>query len=183
MNAFESLIAGLMEREGFWVRPSLKVRLTKEEKRRIGRPSSPRWEIDLVAYKPGMNLLRFIECKSYLDSRGVSARSFNENGLHGASRFKLFKDATLRDIVLQRAVLDLVEQGYCLPNPTAVLCLATGKIQSQADEINLREMFNQNGWELLTDIWIREGLRSIEGDGYENSVASIVAKLLRWVPQ
>jgi len=50
MNAFEALIALLLRRQGYWVQTSFKVKLTKAEKRRIGRPSSPRWELDLVAY-------------------------------------------------------------------------------------------------------------------------------------
>jgi hypothetical protein len=49
MDSFESLVASILEREGFWVRSNFKVDLTKEEKRTIGRPSSPRWEIDLLA--------------------------------------------------------------------------------------------------------------------------------------
>ena len=76
MNSFESLVGMLLEREGFWVRHSVKVNLTKEEKRNIGRPSSPRWELDLVAYKGATNELKIVECKSYLDSVGVSLASY-----------------------------------------------------------------------------------------------------------
>jgi len=36
--------------DGYWVRTSVKVDLTKEEKVQIGRPSSPRWELDIVGY-------------------------------------------------------------------------------------------------------------------------------------
>jgi hypothetical protein len=92
MDAFESLIASLLEREGFWVRSGVKVELTKEEKRIIGRPSSPRWELDLVAYKGGINELRVVECKSYLDSRGVSIQAVDGSDDRYASRFKLFKE-------------------------------------------------------------------------------------------
>jgi len=35
--------------EGYWVRTSVNVDLTKEEKVRIGSPSSPRWELALSA--------------------------------------------------------------------------------------------------------------------------------------
>jgi len=35
---------------GFWVRTSVKVELTKEEKCLIGRHSSPQWELDIVSY-------------------------------------------------------------------------------------------------------------------------------------
>ena len=36
MDHFESIIATLLEAEGYWVRRSFKVNLTQEEKRRIG---------------------------------------------------------------------------------------------------------------------------------------------------
>ncbi len=42
MDAFESLTKTPLEREGFWVRSSFKVNLTKEDKKAIGRPSCPR---------------------------------------------------------------------------------------------------------------------------------------------
>jgi hypothetical protein len=51
MDSFETLVGSLLEKDGYWVRTAMKVDLTKEEKRKIGRPSTPRWELDLVAYK------------------------------------------------------------------------------------------------------------------------------------
>ncbi len=45
MDAFEQLVAEILWMEGYWVRTSVKVQLTKEEKRQIGRHSSPRWEL------------------------------------------------------------------------------------------------------------------------------------------
>src|SRR5215218_2466380 len=41
-------------------------------RREIGRPSSPRWELDIVAYSGRDNLLLVLECKSRLDSQGVN---------------------------------------------------------------------------------------------------------------
>ena len=72
MDAFEKLIAEILWAEGYWVRTSVRVNLTKEEKVRIGRYSSPRWELDVVRYRGRRNALQVIECKSYLDSRGVT---------------------------------------------------------------------------------------------------------------
>ena len=46
------------------------MELTKEEKREIGKPSMPRHEIDILAYKPAQSELMWVECKSYLDSTG-----------------------------------------------------------------------------------------------------------------
>ena len=51
MDAFEMVVAAVLERNGYWTRTSVKVELTREEKQKIKRPSSPRWELDVVAYK------------------------------------------------------------------------------------------------------------------------------------
>ena len=51
MDAFEQLAADIFWNEGNWVRTSVKVELTREEKIRIGKHSTPRWEIDLIAYR------------------------------------------------------------------------------------------------------------------------------------
>lgn len=51
MDSFESLVSSLLRREGYWTETGFKVELTKQDKHRIGRPSLPLWEIDVVAYK------------------------------------------------------------------------------------------------------------------------------------
>ena len=77
MDAFEQVVAEILWREGYWVRTSAKVELTKEEKREIELPSSPRWELDVVAYSAKDNHLKVIECKSHLDSPGIRISGFN----------------------------------------------------------------------------------------------------------
>lgn len=57
MEAFEKLVGGLLERQGYWLRYGFKVELSKREKARIDRPSSPRWELDILAYKASSNQL------------------------------------------------------------------------------------------------------------------------------
>jgi hypothetical protein len=75
--------------QGNWVRTSVKVNLTPEEKIKIGRRSAPRWEIDVVAYSGRENLLSIVECKSYIDSYGVRATSFGRSGHPQEARYKL----------------------------------------------------------------------------------------------
>jgi len=77
MDAFEQLVSEIIWMDGYWVRTSVKVELTKKEKKAIRRPSSPPWELDIVAYSGRDNLLRVVECESYLDSRGVALRAFD----------------------------------------------------------------------------------------------------------
>jgi hypothetical protein len=97
--------------EGLWVRTSVKLKITKEEKRLIGRPSSPRWEIDVVAYSGRDNVLYAVECKSYLDSRGVRLCGFDGTDPRTAERYKLFCDNPLREAVFSRLKSQFAASG------------------------------------------------------------------------
>jgi hypothetical protein len=177
MNAFEQLVSEILWNQGQWVRTSFKVELTKSEKVRIGRPSSPRWELDIVAFQGGANILRVVECKSYLDSRGVAMDAFDGRNPDFADRFKLFNDARLREVVFGRLRLQLAERGAC-PHDTQVrLCLACGRVAAK-DRAGLYARFEAEGWELWDESWLREGLERMSDGGYENQVSAVVAKLL-----
>jgi hypothetical protein len=71
MDAFEEIVAGLLWEEGYWTTIGYKVNLPKPVKVELGKPSLPRPEIDILAYQADDNELIWVECKSYLDSRGV----------------------------------------------------------------------------------------------------------------
>jgi len=178
VDAFEQLVSEILWMEGYWVRTSVKVELTKEEKKAIGRPSSPRWELDIVAYRGRDNLLRVVECKSYLDSRGVALRAFDGSDERFAERFKLFLDEPLRKVVFGRLAEQFTASGACLPNPAVKLSLACGRIASNTDRKALHAYFAENGWELWDEAWLREHLRLMSERGYENQVSAVVAKLL-----
>jgi len=176
MDAFESIIATILDRDGFWVRTSFKVALTKAEKREINRPSSPRWELDVVAYRPADNLLWVVECKSFLDSRGVAFKGLDpETG--GSSRYKLFNEPKTREVVFRRMVQQLTDAGSICANPDIHLCLAAGKIVA-SDSDRLHSLFETNGWLLFDREWITDRLLKLAADGYDNAVASVTAKLL-----
>ena len=71
MDAFEQIIGQLLVEEKYWVRHSVKIDLTPEEKRSINKPSTLRPEIDIVAYNTISDPIYLLEVKSYLDSPGV----------------------------------------------------------------------------------------------------------------
>jgi hypothetical protein len=175
MDAFESLISMLLRHDGYWTVPSFKVELTKSEKRKIGRFSSPRWEIDLVAYKGSTNEVLAVECKSFLDSRGVI---FQYGEFCPPKRYKMFTDTVLRRAILNRLAKQLMETGACAKNPRITLCLAAGKMASGTDMEGLKRRFRAKGWTLFDDDWIRKQLAAASEKGYENDVAFIVSKLL-----
>jgi hypothetical protein len=177
MDAFEQVVAEILWREGYWVRTSVKVELTKEDKRAIDLPSSPRWELDVVAYRARDNHLLAVECKSYLDSRGVKLSGFDASHKE-ASRFKLFNKPKIRQVVLDRLRQQFAKTGACLPNSTVQLCLACGHIATEADREGLRKHFAEQGWALWDEAWLRDRLRHMASGGYENQVSAVVAKLL-----
>lgn len=177
MDAFEQVVSEILWRDGFWVRTSVKVELTPDDKKAIGRPSSPRWELDVVAYRPSDNELRVIECKSYLDNPGVGADWLAEGNESANARFKLFSQQKLREVVLSRLRAQFVTAGLCRPNPSIRLCLACGKIRKGAREA-LAHHFEEHGWELLDEKWFTSRLRKMAEGGYENQVSAVVAKLI-----
>jgi hypothetical protein len=129
--------------EGYWVRNSVKVELTRDEKVRIGRHFSPRWEIDLIAWHAARNELLALECKSYFDSGGVHAAHF-QAGSRYAHRYKLFHDTVLRETVLERLRLQCIERGLCPVDATVRL----GLIHGHATDHNaplLAQIFEEGG--------------------------------------
>jgi hypothetical protein len=177
VDSFEQVVGEILWMQGNWVHTSVKVHLTKEEKVLIGRPSSPRWELDLVAFSGRDNVLRVVECKSFLDSHGVMASGFNGNSTTDSGRYKLFNDVALRTVVFNRLRIQLAECGACPPDTKIRLCLAAGKIRER-DRAWLRQHFIDQGWELWDESWLREQLGRMSKQGYENQVSAVVAKLL-----
>ncbi len=178
MDAFESLMATLLEREGYWVRNSFKVELTKGEKRAIDRPSAARWELDLVAYNARDNKILVIECKSYFDSPGVNMKYFGREKTVYTNRMKLFNNKKLKRIVLARMRKQMVKDGLCKESSKVQLCLATGKISSDSEREKVNALFIKKGWKLYDDVWIAEKVKAFASLGYENDVAAVVAKII-----
>jgi hypothetical protein len=174
LQAFEMLVGEILEAEGYWVRRSFKIALTKQEKVLIGRPSSPRWEIDLVAFKPEHNIVLAVECKSYLDSPGVDLADI-QGGKNGG-RYKLFNEPVLREVILGALARDLVQRGLCSAMPKVQLALAAGRIRSASNE--LRQYFSQQAWTLFDREWLVKRIRTLAEGGYENSPALMAAKLI-----
>jgi hypothetical protein len=119
-----------------------------------------------------------VECKSYLDSRGVVLRALDGTNAKSAERYKLFGDENLRNVVLGRLQKQLAECGACARDAAVKLCLACGRIASTADREGLHKHFAKNGWDLWDEPWLREKLEAMSKRGYENQVSAVVSKLL-----
>lgn len=178
MDSFEELVGSLFERDGYWTRTSFKVELTKDEKKKIGRPSAPRWELDIIAYKAMSNELLVIECKSYLDSTGVRACGLCGTDAIDAKKYKLFNDAVLRKTVLGRLKKQLVNSGMCAPSLKVKLCLVAGKVATKNDHERIEKLFNRRRWGFYDHSWLKKKLLAVSESGYENQVAAVVAKII-----
>ena len=176
MEAFEQIVARVFDRDGYWIKQSYKVDVTKEEKRLIGTHSMPRVEIDLLAFRASENVVHVIECKSYLDNPGVSVESFRTRVPQ--DRYKLFNDNNRRQIVFEALRRQLIEQKICNSNVDLRLGLVTGKIR-RGEREPLRELFRTKGWDLWDDQWIAVKLREFSENLYENSVVDMTVKLIR----
>ena len=178
MDAFEAVVGEILRREGYWVQSPYRVDLTKQEKVEIGRPSSPRWELDIAAYKASLNRVLIVECKSYLDSYGVRFSGFDGSNPKVAKRYKLFNDETLRHVVQTRMIHQMSEAGLVSEEPDVTLALACGKIVSESDREQLRAHFDERGWMLWDKEWLQQRLMQMAAAGYENSAVAVTAKLL-----
>jgi len=181
MDAFEQVVAGLFHQEGYWISQGFKVALTKEEKREIGRPSNAKWEIDLVAYKGSTGELLAIECKSYLDSKGVEAAHII-SPLSDTSRYKLFVEDTLRRVVLNRLALQLHESGLTPSGLIPKLALVIGKSKSPKDTQLLHDYFAGKDWLLFDANWLASHLEMTANETYFDSVTHVVTKLIHRNP-
>ena len=175
MDAFEKLVCQLFHTEGYWTETSYKVDLTKAEKAATGRPTRPRPEIDILAYSPGRREILAIECKSFLDSVGVTFQELTN--LNSTSKYKMFVDHNLRQIVLDRLKLQLLERGLCAEGDSVHLCLVAGHVKN-GDERSISELCQSQGWRFFEISWLKRKLQELANAGYTNEVASVVAKIL-----
>ena len=177
MDSFEQVVSELLWNQGFWVWTSFKVKLTKEDKQAIELPTSPRWELDIVAYDASSNIVHVVECKSFFDNPGVGARWISDDiPASKAGLLKLFRNDNLRKVVFSRLKQQLVEEKRCRPNPKIRLALACGHTKA-SNRAELRKHFDAKGWDLYDEDWLRVELKKVAKSGYDNRVSAVVAKL------
>ncbi len=177
MDAFESLVAKLLEWNGYWTRLNYKVNLSVEDKKAVGKPSMPRPEVDILAYKPSDNLLLWVECKSYLDSPGVPIEAFKiEDGPSPEGTYKVFTNTRYRQTVSQRLIEQTLEEGLVQPAVSLQYCLVAGHVKS-GSLVAITRHFAEKGWLFYDVEWIRAELKKLATLGYENDLAVMVAKL------
>jgi hypothetical protein len=175
MDAFEHVVAELFWAQGYWVRTSVAVEVSKEQRAVVGNPTMPRPEIDVLAYDGGKNHLLALECKSFFDSRGVTYGEVC--GASDSKSYKLFRRPALREMVLDHLATQCVARGLCRTGVTVQLGMVAGKVYRQ-DEADLERLFEQNGWFFRGPSWVRGELSKQAETRYTNQVSTVVAKIL-----
>jgi hypothetical protein len=177
MEYFESIVSTLLEAEGYWVRRSFKVNVSKAEKRDIGHHSIPRPEIDLLGLQFAKNEVLALEVKSLLDSPGVKLAYLQEKYDVPSGHFKLFTSERYRSIVQSRLLRDLISYGMADSGTKVLFGLAAGKVyRLESDKI--REFMEGQGWVFWSPEDIKRKVTALADHGYENDPAIITAKIL-----
>lgn len=178
MDGFEGILATLLRADGYWVHPSYKVNLTPEDKRKIGKPSMPRPEIDLLAFKFSENKVLALEAKSYFDSGGVRLLQLKEEHDVPEGRYKLFTSGRYRKIVFEKLLEQLTAAGMVSPSAEIQLGLAAGNVYAnQSSEIS--DFMHAKGWLFFSPESIRNKVKNLAQMGYENDPVILAAKILQ----
>ncbi|MEK6599292.1 MAG: hypothetical protein AABY52_02980 [Deltaproteobacteria bacterium] len=177
MDAFEEIIGKLLEEEQYWIRHSVKIDLTKDEKKKIGKPTTPRPEIDIVVYDIPKNTIYLLEVKSYLDSKGVALKKLRINTKVQKGKYKLLTSSNYRTILTNRLKEDWVRVGAIKGTTVVSYGLIAGKVY-QGKEQEVRQLFEGKGWLFWGPTEIREKIEKLAQKGYENDPVTIVCKLL-----
>ena len=177
MDHFEAVVHTLLEAEGYWVRSSYRVALSKEQKRDTGKPSIPRPEIDLLALHVSRNEVLALEVKSYLDSTGVKLADLSKVHDTTEGRYKLFTSKKYRCIVLACLQQQLPKAGAINKATTIRLGLAAGKVHQGRSEA-LRTHLEAAGCFFWSPEDIRSKVSALASGPYENNATTITAKVL-----
>ncbi len=181
MNAFEDIVKLHLEEKGYWVRQSVKVNISKQDKVYIGTYSMPRPEIDLVALNIKENELLLIEVKSLLDSYGVWFEAVSgQDEEKYTKRYKLFTNNKFREVVTKRLREEYLTQGLINKNTEINYALAAGNIKPPSDESRIREYFVKQGkgWKLFSPRDIKETIKKLSHKGWEDNQIVMAAKLI-----
>lgn len=177
MDAFENLVSQLLQEDGFWVLQSVKVNITKKEKELISKPTTPRPEIDIIAFDCENNILYLLEAKSYIDSLGVKKDELLIEHEIQEGRYKLLTSKQYRDVITKRLKIEFIERGFINKKTKISYGLVAGKIHKN-EYAELKNVFDKKKWLFWGPNDIREKLVSLSKKGYEDNSVTMTAKLI-----
>ena len=177
MNAFETIVKVCLEEKGYWVRQSVKARISKEDKVALGLPSMPTPEVDLVALNVKENELLLVEAKSLLGSYGVYYEAVADEEDELAERYRLFTNRKFREIVTKALREDYLERGLINEKTKINYALAAGHIHS-GNEPSIAKYFSDHGWKLFSPSEIKETVKQLSKKVWQDDLIAMTAKLI-----
>lgn len=179
MDQFERLVATLLEADGYWVRQSHRIKLTSEEKAEIeSHHTSPRVEIDLIAYKPATNDLQIIEVKSFHDSdSGVTCSDIDGTNSNSDKKYPLVRNPARRELTQRLVLRDLQDQGLVTSTAVPSYCLVLGKA-SPGESNKIRNYLLSIMWRYWGPEDIKARLQKLAKTGYRDDLVYFTAKSL-----
>ena len=177
MNAFETIVKVFLEEKGYWVRQSVKARISKEDKVALDLPSMPTPEVDLVALNLKENELLLVEAKSLLGSYGVYYEAVSDKKDKLAERYRLFTNRKFREVVTKALREDYLERGLINEKTKINYALAAGHIHS-GNEPSIAKYFSDNGWKLFSPSEIKETVKRLSKKVWQDDLIAMTAKLI-----
>lgn len=177
MNHFKELCKYLLERENYGVRTNVKVNITKKEKASFGKPTSPRPEIDIVAYRATENALLILKVKSFLNSSGVHIEQVRQKDPK-YDGYNILTGMKYQKVVSQRLIYGFIRDGLIKPNPKVQFGLIAGKIsKNQFNEFY--ELAKERDWFFWGPKELKERVIALQGLAYEDNPFVVTSKVLR----
>jgi hypothetical protein len=176
MDYFEEICKYLLEQENYWVRTCVKVEITKEEKRQLGKPSMPRPEIDIVAYNPKQNLLILIEAKSFLNSSGVYIEHVQDKDMK-YDGYKILTGKMYQEVVTNKLIEIYLNSGLLSIRPNIQYGLIAGNVAKNKNQ-ELQELAIERNWFYWGPEKLKEGLMKFKDYPYENNPFVLTSKIL-----
>lgn len=180
IDTFEQLVGEMFEANGWWIRRNVLLGMPAEAGPEEEKRPARRCQLDLVAYKPSDGIVLAIECKAYLDSRGIGTHN-----LTGSARsrrvLRLFNDRDHNAWVGEELKRRYQELGLCRPGDRVRFALACARIVETRRDV-LEAWFRERDFELVGPERIASYLRDMGRDRGGRTAPAVAARLLMGNP-
>ena len=178
MDAFEQILRLFLEEKNYWTRHSVKVELTKQDKEELNLPTTPRAEIDLVAYNPNENEIILIEAKSFLNSTGVTIAGLNGTDKDTKNRYRLLNNDVFQKIVTERLIEDFTKRKIINKSTKVRFALAAGKVQKKSLK-QVQGYLEEKNYIFFSPSEIKETIKGLADKGWDDNIVIVTAKLTK----
>ena len=171
-EAFEEIMAVLLESDGYWLKRNVKIQLPAPTAASLGLKSGA-CELDLVAFnatEPQEVLI--VECKSYGRSGGVDWRTFKAPTppITRRHRYRLFWNKPL-----QAGITALLQSSGITPAVPHVYCLASAAT-IQTSHAKIQAHLHAGGMRFFDRAWVSQKLLALgTSPVYQNCTVSSLA--------